>query len=466
MTQDSDDKELVVAHRKVKVASARSRKGVKRPARKTTAKQSVKKVKPTGGSDAAEKITVKKKSAKRSKAPAKSKTVAKKTDRQTKRTAQVIDTSKPEAIRVTKKPAAKKPVKQESEHALVVDAPKDTSETKSTTTLTEQVKPAEAPQTTEKVEIVKLKPIKLDRLASDKPRILLGSEQYTEKRPLNDLNKTVEKAVEKAEPAKNTGMTPEAITVRKPAPVLTPQENLEVQAEFWSNLATKADSTKRLTAKASAPKPLDLNKVNERMRARLNIPVEQPQVSGKELKERAIKKALTTTEKMPVTPSAKAKKAERVRFTWGRILLALSCTVEAVFAIVYFVNLSAPDVSLKVAAMQSGIEASYPSYTPRGYSLSDITAEDGKITLSFRASDSKASYVLTEEKSSWDSNALLSNYVKSAYGEDYTVVREQGLTLYIANSGACWVNGGVLYKLEVKTGSLTKKQIKTIAVSL
>ena len=60
----------------------------------------------------------------------------------------------------------------------------------------------------------------------------------------------------------------------------------------------------------------------------------------------------------------------------------------------------------------------------------------------------------------------LSNYVKDKYEDNYTAVREQGITLYISESDAAWVNGGVVYKIITKSGSLTNKQIRSIAVSL
>ena len=125
-----------------------------------------------------------------------------------------------------------------------------------------------------------------------------------------------------------------------------------------------------------------------------------------------------------------------------------------------------PDVSLKVAAMQTGINASYPSYVPRDFAVSSITSEEGEVTISFYNSKTDASFDLIEEKSYWDSSALLTNYVKDKYEDNYTAVREQGITLYISESDAAWVNGGVVYKIITKSGSLTNKQIRSIAVSL
>lgn len=196
----------------------------------------------------------------------------------------------------------------------------------------------------------------------------------------------------------------------------------------------------------------------------------QPQVSkvtAKELKEQAIKKALaeasnTTTMAEKTTD----KKSGKIKFGFGRVMLALSCAAAAVFAIAYFININMPDISLKVAAMQTGINASYPSYVPRGYVTSDISSENGKVTIRFKNSTENTSFTLTEEKSSWDSNALLTNFVKPTYKENYSIVREQGLTLYVSGSNAAWVNGGIIYKIEAENGILTNKQIRSIAVSL
>ena len=205
---------------------------------------------------------------------------------------------------------------------------------------------------------------------------------------------------------------------------------------------------------------------NKKMREeKQEVQVSTPKVSAKELKDRAIKKALAaasiTEEEQP-----KMKSKAKMQFGFGRLVLAMSCAAVVVFAIVYFVNLNMPDISLKVAAMQTGISASYPSYVPRDYSVSSITSENGKITLNFKNSKTDEAFSLVEESSSWDSNALMRNYVQPEYKDNYSIVREQGLTLYIGDQGAAWVNGGIVYKLNISSGSLTNKQIRSIAVSL
>ncbi|MBP5205036.1 hypothetical protein J6Z37_01920, partial [Candidatus Saccharibacteria bacterium] len=128
---------------------------------------------------------------------------------------------------------------------------------------------------------------------------------------------------------------------------------------------------------------------NARVRARQDVSAAQPRkLTAKELKDQAIKKALQDAEKQS-TPIAEKiqdqpeKTKGKIRFGLGRVVLALTCAAAAVFAIVYFVSLNMPDISFRVAAMQTGIDASYPSHVPRNYNLSGITSESDKITLSF-----------------------------------------------------------------------------------
>ena len=211
----------------------------------------------------------------------------------------------------------------------------------------------------------------------------------------------------------------------------------------------------------------------QKMQARNNAKQinQEQKLSAKEIKDQAIKKALAVantplTENIKTSAKGTMKEKSKIHFGFGRVLLALTCATVAVFAIVYFVNLNMPDVSLKVAAMQTGIDASYPGYVPRGYFVTSITSEEKKVSIDFNNSETGDSFSLTEEKSSWDSNALLSNFVKETYKENYTIIREQGLTIYVSGSNASWVNGGVFYRIDASGDNLTNKQIRSIAVSL
>lgn len=228
------------------------------------------------------------------------------------------------------------------------------------------------------------------------------------------------------------------------------------------DVAKETPITDSIIAKET-PKPKPKDKPAAFSPAKKSEPAKK--FAAKELKEQEIKKAVSMATRLP-QPSKKVSRRSRVSKNFGvaRVALAIACLSTAVFAIVYFVNLNSSDISLRVAAMQSGIEAVYPSYTPRGYTLADVTSASGKVTMKFKSDN--GGYTIIEEQTDWNSDGLLSNFVKPNYGDEYTVVSEQGLTLYVGDRWAAWVNGGMVYKLAVDSGNLTKKQIKAIAVSL
>ena len=239
--------------------------------------------------------------------------------------------------------------------------------------------------------------------------------------------------------------------------------------------------TKKRIVKEQPIEPARMHPMQRTAQARMQArqAQRQPQISkmtAQELKDQAIKKALASASATQAPASALVKESTRnssqkkatgkIKFGVGRVVLALSCAAAAVFAIAYFVNLNMPDISLRVAAMQTGIDAKYPGYVPNGYTISSITSENGKITLNFRNASEEKYFTLTEEKSVWDSSSLLTNYVKETFSGEYSTIREQGITLYTTNGKAAWVNGGLLYKLEFENNILSDKQIRSIAVSL
>ena len=210
----------------------------------------------------------------------------------------------------------------------------------------------------------------------------------------------------------------------------------------------------------SAPKPLSTT-IEKSLAAKPST------VGPRDIKDSAIKTALKSVDMIETSDTARPTATISTKNTFGakRLILAFGCAALAVGVIGYFVSVNTPDLSVRVAAMQSGIEATYPSYIPRGYSLSDIVSEEGKLTMTFENSD-KTSFTLSEEKSAWDNEALESNYVHSTWGSNYTSIREQGITIFISGSEATWVNGGLVYKIDASGNNLTKKQIKSIVTSL
>ncbi|MCR4753524.1 MAG: DUF4367 domain-containing protein [Candidatus Saccharibacteria bacterium] len=200
-------------------------------------------------------------------------------------------------------------------------------------------------------------------------------------------------------------------------------------------------------------------------------------LTAKQMKDRAIQQALSRMNRIDNARSAGAKSAMQIQlnsdsqskkglFRGKKFAIAASMAVVTVALLGYLVYLNMPDISARVAAMHAGIEKPYPSYIPSGYRLDGLVKEDnGRITMNFK-NEQNRKFTLQEEKSSWDSVAVLANYVKKNWGTDYSIAKGQGLTIYISGSNAVWVNGGVLYVINDPDGGLNSNDLHDIAVSL
>lgn len=132
----------------------------------------------------------------------------------------------------------------------------------------------------------------------------------------------------------------------------------------------------------------------------------------------------------------------------------------------YFTYLNMPNLSVRVAAAQAGVNASYPEYRPDGYSLSGAVAYDqGEVNMKFASNSGPQNFTISQKKSSWDSSAVLDNYVKEKAGENYITYNERGLTIYTYGSNAAWVNDGVLYTID-GDAPLSSDQVRQIATSM
>lgn len=179
-------------------------------------------------------------------------------------------------------------------------------------------------------------------------------------------------------------------------------------------------------------------------------------VPSKQLKQQAITKALSeSTTKKPAKQSWRPK-------TWSIMSASLAVTLLAG----YFTYLTLPNISVRVAAAQAGIAATYPSYHPQGYRLNGPVAyTGGEVTMQFNSNTNAENFTVSQTKSSWDSSALLANYVEPAAGEQYITYTDSGLTIYVYDKGAAWVSNGILHTIE-GDASLSNDQVRRIATSM
>lgn len=182
--------------------------------------------------------------------------------------------------------------------------------------------------------------------------------------------------------------------------------------------------------------------------------------SASVLKQAAINEALENA------PKQSAKQHKTRQPFYNRLVGAVFGCMALVLFGGYFTYLNVPNLSVRVAAAQAGIDASYPGYRPDGYRLNGPVAySDGQVRMKFAANTGDTAFMLNQSKSSWDSSALLENYVKEQSNDEYSTSQEKGITIYNFGSDAAWVSGGILYTLE-GDAPLSPDQIRKIATSV
>ena len=187
--------------------------------------------------------------------------------------------------------------------------------------------------------------------------------------------------------------------------------------------------------------------------------------SAKKITNRARQnsKVLMSAMKEETKPKSAPIAIKKPKVSKKHLIFAVASSICFMGVLYATLKFSMPDISAKVAAAQNG--ASYPSFVPRDFTARSASFQKNTFSLEFVGPD-KTRFTLDQEKLPWDSNALLNNYVKPTWGEQYDTIREQGLTIYMYQSNAAWVNGGTVYKLNTTSGSLSKKQLKNIITSL
>jgi hypothetical protein len=144
-------------------------------------------------------------------------------------------------------------------------------------------------------------------------------------------------------------------------------------------------------------------------------------------------------------------------------LFASAAIVVGLGAYVFY--LAVPDLAIRIAASQAGIDVSYPTTIMPGFVMSDVSSnQEGEVVITY--TDRVQSYTITQRRSSWDSDALLNNFIIPTWGGTYSVVREKGLTIFIADGRAAWVSGGVQFIIDATDVGLSNDQLRSIALSI
>lgn len=199
-------------------------------------------------------------------------------------------------------------------------------------------------------------------------------------------------------------------------------------------------------------------------KAHARIQAKQPQIH-RTIKPAGVLKKEAIDEAMEKAPQHNGNKQIKRTSRAPRMLSFASMALSVLLLAGYFTYINLPNLSVRVAAAQAGIEASYPGYRPDGYRLAGVNYEKGSVSLDFSANAGPQSYTVTQRQTSWDSTAVRENYVKSTWGDNAMPYSERGLTIYAHEGNAAWVNGGIFYTI---TGDapLSTSQVRSIAASL
>src|SRR5690606_25397375 len=133
-------------------------------------------------------------------------------------------------------------------------------------------------------------------------------------------------------------------------------------------------------------------------------------------KQEAVSEAL---QKAP-SHSKAAKEVKQKKRRLPRVLSVASASLALLLLGGYFTYLNMPSLSTRVAAAQAGIDATYPSYRPDGYSLKGAVAyTQHQVNMTFKSNAGDQTFTIDQTKSNWDSSAVLENYVAKKVGDNY-----------------------------------------------
>ena len=196
----------------------------------------------------------------------------------------------------------------------------------------------------------------------------------------------------------------------------------------------------------------------------VSVPV-GPNLNTRSVKEQLIAKRMATAN--VVSHVDTTKKTRKSLFSSKPRLASMA---SASFAIIvlggYFTYLNMPGLSVRVAAAQADVAASFPDYHPDGYRFNGPVAfAPGQVSIDFVANGGNTRYTVTEQKSTWDSQAVYNNVVAKAAEDSYVTNSQQGLTVYTFKGEAAWVNKGILYTIS-GDAPLSNEQLLRIAGSM
>lgn len=188
--------------------------------------------------------------------------------------------------------------------------------------------------------------------------------------------------------------------------------------------------------------------------------VAAPAVASMDVFERALQRANSHLEPLAARPHRQKRSGLAKR------LFSIASAALAVLLIAGFIAYqNQANLTMKYAGHKAGFAATLPAYSPNGFSAGKFTYSAGNVKVQYNNASSGQKFALIQNTSSWDSNALLDNYV-SNQDSDYRTLQSAGRIIYTyGHNNATWVNGGVWYRIN-SAGNLTTSELVNLATSM
>lgn len=127
-----------------------------------------------------------------------------------------------------------------------------------------------------------------------------------------------------------------------------------------------------------------------------------------------------------------------------------------------------PNIELRLASFQAGFQASNPSHQLEGFTREGARQVNGEVIISYHSGNRY--YEVTQQKSGWNSQALLETSVLGATSEDPVVLESRGRIVYLYKNSegswrASWMDRGIRHDI---TGNahITREDIAAIVDSI
>jgi hypothetical protein len=206
-----------------------------------------------------------------------------------------------------------------------------------------------------------------------------------------------------------------------------------------------------------------LHPLMKKVNKSLEISHVQPAKTMQQTKAEEIKKTIENT----VKSKRRLKKRASLKDIKHRKLIISSGIILGVALLMYVSYQFIPAISIRIAASQAKINASYPTYTPDGFHMTGpITFDDSNVVIKYKQNSSDKTYAIYQSNSTWDSSALQLNLADAWSAKN--IIRAGGITIFTTSNyeKAAWVNHGILYKITADSDLLDSDKITRIVSSM